>query len=149
MTPVGPSLDPSKLLLGCNKAGILTAAGVYSDQEAERRRTALSSAQNDTPASLLVDPLDRLTKKDVQRVMVTDFVEALTVTTNEIVLIQSITVGQRDNLLWMDAWQWQFAASNAGRVCSQWRKPGHYPPSLLKVIMGNYGQPVSADSEWV
>ena len=78
----------------------------------------------------------------------TDLVEALTVTTNEIALIQSITVGQRDNPLWMDARQWQITASNFGRVCSQQREPGYYPPFLLKLIIGDYGQPASAALEW-
>ena len=78
----------------------------------------------------------------------TDLVEALAVTTNEIALIQSITVGQRDNPLWMDARQWRITASNFGRVCNRQREPGYYPPSLLKLIIGDYGQPVSAALEW-
>lgn len=86
----------------------------------------MSIVQNDTPALLLFDLLDKLIKKDVQHVTATDLVEALEVTTNEIVLIQSITVGQRDNPLWMATRQWRITASNFGRVCSQWREPGHY-----------------------
>ena len=103
----------------CNKAGILTGAGIYFDQEEERHRIASSSVKNDTPAPLLVDSLGKLSQKDLQHVTVTDLVEALAVTTNEIALIQSITVGQRDNLLWMDARQWRITASNFGRVCNQ------------------------------
>ena len=147
-TPVGPPLDPSKLLNECSKAGILTGAGIYFDQEEERHRIASSSVKDDIPAPLLVDPLDKLSQKDLQHVTVTDLVEALAVTTNEIALIQSITVGQRDNPLWMDARQWRITASNFGRVCNRQREPGYYPPSLLKLIIGDYGQPVSAALEW-
>ena len=106
-TPVGPPLDPSKLCNECNKAGILTGAGIYFDQEQERQRFASSSVKNDTTAPLLVDPLDKPSQKDLQHVTVTDLVEPLEVTTNEIALIQSITVGQMDNPLWMDARQWR------------------------------------------
>ena len=59
-TPVGPPLDPSKLLNECNKAGIFTGAVFYFDQEEERHRIASSSVKNDTPAPLLVDSLDKL-----------------------------------------------------------------------------------------
>ena len=70
-TPVGPPLDPSKLLNECNKAGILTGEGIYFDQE-ERHRIASSSVKDDIPAPLLVDPLDKLSQKDLQHVTVTD-----------------------------------------------------------------------------
>jgi len=40
-TPVRPPLDPSKLLNERNKAGILTGAGIYFDQEEERHNTGL------------------------------------------------------------------------------------------------------------
>ena len=132
----------------CNKAGILTGAGIYFDQEEERHRIASSSVKNDTPAPLLVDSLGKLSQKDLQHVTVTDLVDTLAVTTNEIALIQSITVGQRDNPLRMDTRQWRIITSNFRRVCNRQREPGYYPPSLLKLIIGDYGQPVSAALEW-
>ena len=48
----------------------------------------------------------------------------------------------------MDARQWRITACNFGKVCNRRRKPGHYPSSLLKVVMGDYGHPVSPALEW-
>ena len=117
------------------------------DQDEERHRIASSNVKNDIPAPLLVNLLDKHSQKNLQHVTVTDLVEAFAVTTNEIALIQSITVGQRDDPLWMDARQWRITVSNFGRVCNRQREPGYYPPSLLKLIITDYGQPVSVSLE--
>jgi hypothetical protein len=39
-------------------------------------------------------------------------------------------------------------ASNFGRVCNRRREPGFYPPSLLKLLMGDYGHPVTLTVQW-
>lgn len=72
-----------------------------------------------------------------------DLIEALKVTPMEIELIQSMTISQRDNPLWMDARLWRITASIFGRVCNRRRMSGSYPPSLLKLILGDYGHVVS------
>ena len=48
-----------------------------------------------------------------------DLVEALKVTTEEVMIVAEITVGQCDNPLWMDARQWQITASYFGRIANR------------------------------
>lgn len=47
----------------------------------------------------------------------------------------------------MDARQWRITASNFGRVCNRTFRV-LYPPSLMKVLLGEYGHPNSAASKW-
>ena len=69
------------------QASLLEQGFKYFDQEEQRHRIASSSVKDDIPAPLLVDPLDKLSQKDLRHVTVTDLVEALAVTTNEIASI--------------------------------------------------------------
>ena len=38
--------------------------------------------------------------------------------------------------------------SNYGKLCDHHREPGYYPPFLLKILLGDYGTPVSAPLQW-
>ena len=58
-----------------------------------------------------------------------------------------MTIGQGDNPLWMDARQWRVTASNFGRVCNRNFRV-LYPPSLKKIILGDYGHPNTAAIHW-
>ena len=91
-----------------------------------------------------MDPLDRLAQKDITDVTVDDLISALHVTPEEVSLLQTMTAGQRHNPLWMDVRQWRVTASNFGRVCNHHREPGYYPPSLLKLLLGDCSAPVAA-----
>ena len=55
-------------------------------------------------------------------IIVNDLVESLLLTPVEVELIQMMTIGQRDNPLWMDARQWRITACNFGKVCDCRRK---------------------------
>ena len=48
----------------------------------------------------------------------------------------------------MDAKQWKVTASNFGKVYIHRREPGYYLPFLLKLLLGDYGTPVSAPLQW-
>ena len=78
---------------------------------------------------------------------VDDLVTALCVTSEEAELIQIMTIGQGDNPLWMDARQWRVTASNFGRVCNRNFRL-LYPPSLKKIILGDYGHPNTVAIQW-
>ena len=58
-----------------------------------------------------------------------------------------MTIGQRNNPLWMDARHWRVTASNFGRVCNRNFRV-MYPLSLTRLILGDYGQPNSAAIQW-
>ena len=79
--------------------------------------------------------LDKLCELCANRdVNVSDLVEALKPTAEDVQLIQSMSVGQRNNPLWLDARQWRVTSSNFGRVYN--RKFQHsYPSSLLHPIV--------------
>ena len=96
---------------------------------------------------VLTDPLDNL-KKAVEDLTVDDLREALQLTTEEICLLQTMTTGQRENPLWMDARQWRVTASNFGRICNREREPGFYPTSVTKLLLRDYGHPVSPLLQW-
>ena len=70
-----------------------------------------------------------------------DLVQALKDTPEEVMLVAEMTVGQQDNPLWMDARQWRITASNFGRIAN--RQTEDYPLSLLKLLLGDYGCPIS------
>ena len=48
-----------------------------------------------------------------------DLVESLKVTPDEVLLVAEMTIGQRNNALWMDARQWRLTASNFGRIVNR------------------------------
>ena len=147
VVPDGPCLDPSKLLEECRKEGVQTGVGLYFIQEAERHKVVSQTVAYEVDSAPLIDPMEKLSKIE-RPITVNDLVESLQLTPVEVELIQTMTIGQRDNPLWMDARQWRITASNFGKVCNRRRKPGHYPSSLLKVVMGDYGHPVSPALEW-
>ena len=93
---------------------------------------------------MLIDPLDKLSEIfTVREVTVDDLVDALKPTSEEVQLIQEMSVGQRNNPLWFDVRQWRVTSSNFGRVCNRnFRQL--YPPSLVKSLFGDYGSPYTA-----
>ena len=115
----------------------------------EKEREAMVEVTNDCQSTeVLKDPLDKLASiATVREPTVDDLVDALRVTVEEAELIQFMTIGQRDNPLWMDARQWRITASNFGRVCNRNFRV-LYPPSLKKIILGDYGRPNSAAINW-
>ena len=78
---------------------------------------------------------------------VQDLVEALRPMKEDVDLIQNMTIGQRNNPLWMDARQWRVTSSNFGKVCNRNFKQ-MYPPSLLKAILRDYGTFHTAALQW-
>ena len=66
---------------------------------------------------MLIDPLDKLCDiASSQDVTVDHLVKALKPTAEEVELIQTMSVGQRQNPLWLDARQWQITSSNFGGI---------------------------------
>ena len=146
----GPRLDVRDLLRAYEMEGIRTGVGMYVQQEEDRCRTlaAASSTSSTAATMVLTDPLDRLAEKDITNVTVDYLISALHVTPEKVKLLETMTAGQRHNPLWMDARQWRVTASNFGKVCNRHREPGYYPPFLLKLLLGDYGTPVSAPLQW-
>ena len=69
---------------------------------------------------MLIDPLDKLSEIfTVREVTVDDLVDALKPTSEEVQLIQEMSVGQRNNPLWFDVRQWRVTSSNFGRSVQQ------------------------------
>ena len=145
----GPPLDVRDLLRAYEMEGIRTGVGMYVQQEEDRCRTlaAASSTSSTAVTMVLTDPLDRLAEKDITDVTVDDLISALHVTPEEVKLLETMTAGQQHNPLWMDARQWRVTASNFIKVCNRHREPGYYPPFFLKLLLGDYGTPVSAPSQ--
>lgn len=117
--------------------------------DGEREREAMVKVTNSCQSTeVLKDPLDKLASiATVREPTVDDLVDALCVTVEEAELIQIMTIGQRDNPVWMDARQWRITASNFGRVCNRNFRV-LYPPSLRKMILGDYGHPISDAINW-
>ena len=117
----------------------------FMQQESERCQHAIPLPSCNP---VLTDPLDKLTEIAATRdVTVLDLVHALQPTTEEVKLIQEMSIGQRNNPLWFDARQWRITSSNFGKVCNrQFRQL--YPPSLVKSILGDYGTPRTAAIQW-
>ena len=133
------------LLQGLEDAGCDTGIQYYFTQESDRSQQAFPSPSAN-PA--LIDPLDKLCEICADReVNVRDLVESLKPTAEDVQLIQNMSVGQRNNPLWLDARQWRVTSSNFGRVCN--REFRHsYPPSLIKTVLGDYGTPHSTALQW-
>ena len=144
--PYNGTLVPvDDLIQGLEDAGCDAGICHYFNQESLKNlQTFPSSSSN----PVLIDPLDKLCEICADRdVNVCDLVEALKPTAEDVQLIQSMSVGQRNNPLWLDARQWRVTSSNFGRVCN--RKFQHsYPPSLLKIVLGDYGNAYSAALQW-
>ena len=108
-----PSIDT--LLKSFADAGSKPAIIDYLDGEKERGARVEDTARQS--AEILRDPLDKLASID--KPTVDDLVDALCVNAEEVELIQIMTIGQRDNPVWMDARQWRITASNFGKVCNR------------------------------
>ena len=137
------SLD--ELIQGLDDAGCDAGICHYFNQESEKNQQAFPSPSSNP---VLIDPLDKLCEICANRdVNVSDLVEALRPTAEDVQLIQSMSVGQRNNPLWLDARQWRVTSSNFGRVCNRHFRHS-YPLSLLKTVLGDYGTPHSAALQW-
>ena len=118
------------------------------EQARESVHTAtVNSSSSDSQA--MRDPLDKLMESisSGHDPTVSDLVQALAVTSEEVEIIQVMTIGQRNNPLWMDVRQWRITASNFGRVCNRNFRV-LYPPSLTKIILGDYNHPNSPAIQW-
>lgn len=132
------------LLDSLGAAGSKPAIADFLDNE--RERESVSSAK--ATGTNLQDPIDKLAAISLDHdPTVVDLVEVLKVSCEEAELIQLTTIGQRNNPLWMDARQWRVTASNFGRVCNRNFRV-MYPPSLTKIILGDYGQPKGPALQW-
>ena len=66
----------------------------------------------------LQDPIDIIMAIAKGEPTVENLITALGVTSEEVELLQLMTVGQRNNPKWMDARQWRITASNFEKVCN-------------------------------
>ena len=140
-------LDIGDLLKVCDEAG----ASIFFAQEEDRIKLAAQKPPSllQPSRSILTDPLDKLpTTMKSHDITVDDLIMAMEETSEETSLLQTMTSGQRHNPLWMDARQWRVTASNFGRVCNRAREAEHYSPSLIKLLLGDDGQPSSAALQW-
>ena len=144
-TYTGSLVPVDDLIQGLEDAGCDAGICHYFSQESEKQQQAYPPPSSNP---VLIDPLDKLCEICAARdVTVSDLVEALKPTAEDVQLIQSMSVGQRNNPLWLDARQWRVTSSNFGRVCNrQFRQS--YPLSLIKTILGDYGTPHSAALQW-
>ena len=140
--PVQP-VDGLLELLKDSECGV--GALDFMQQESERCQHAIPLPSCNP---VLTDPLDKLAEiAATGDVTVLDLVHSLQPTTEEVKLIQEMSIGQRNNPLWFDARQWRITSSNFGKVCNrQFRQL--YPPSLVKSILGDYGTPRTAAIQW-
>ena len=144
-------LDVGDLLKVCDDAGVVTGASIFFAQEEDRIKLAAQTppSLHQPTRSVLTDPLDKLTTTMKNHdITVDDLIMAMEVTSEETSLLQTMTSGQRHNPPWMDAREWRVTASNFGRVCNRAREAEQYPPSLIKLLLGDYGQPSSAALQW-
>ena len=144
-------LDIGDLLKACGEAGVVTEASIFFAQEEDRIKLAAQKplSLHQPSRSVLTDPLDKLTTTMKSHdITVDDLIMAMEVTSEEASLLWTMTSGQRYNPVWMDARQWRVTASNFGCVCNWAREVGYYPPSLIKLLLGDYGQPSSAALQW-
>lgn len=81
-------------------------------------------------------------------VTVHDLVHTLKPTAEEVHLIQSMSVGQRNNPLWSDARQWWVTSINFAKVCNRTFRYVVVFLSLVKSFLGDYGIPHTAAIQW-
>ncbi len=113
----------------------------------EKERVAAASNKV-SQKQILQNPVDKLNSIAVSRdLTVDDLIQSLNVTSEQAELIQIVTIGQRNNPLWMDARQWRITASNFGKICNR-KFRILYPPSLAKILLGDYGRPNSLAIQW-
>lgn len=138
----GPQPDLKSLLEQLAASNCNPAITIYFRDEKERESMSLMECGD---ADVLLDPLDKLIAVD--NPSVSNLVEALRVNSVEADLLQVMTVGQRDNPVWLDVRQWRITASNFGLVCNR-KFRVLYPPSLMKILLGDYGHPRTAAIQW-
>ena len=99
----GPVLQVDDLLQQLESIGCDVCVQHYFNQEAERCQQAVPPSSSNP---VLIDPLDKLCETaTTHNVTVNDLVQALKPTAEVVKLIQSMCVGQRNNLVWSDARQ--------------------------------------------
>ena len=142
----GAVLDASALVQEMQASGLAVGFGEFIEMEQERQASSTIMIPPSHNARLLVDPFEYLLSLDKDGWEVSDLVDSLKVTPEEVMLVAEMTIGQRDNPLWMDARQWRITASNFGRIAN--RQTEDYPPSLFKLLLGDYGCPTSHAIRW-
>ena len=144
ITYYGSMLEANDLLQQLESTGCDTGIQHYFKQEERSLQSVAPSSSN----PVLIDPLDKMLEISATReVSVDDIVEALRPTAEEVELIQSMSVGQRNNPLWLDARQWRITSCNFGRVCNRAFRQ-LYPPSLVKTLLGDYDILHTAALQW-
>ena len=104
--PMQPITGLLELLEGTENVGALD----FSRQELQRRlhTTPLPSCN-----PVLIDPIDKLAEIAASHeVSVCDLINALRPTHQEVHLIPEMSIGQRNNPLWIDTRQWRITLSN-------------------------------------
>jgi hypothetical protein len=103
-----PTLDTVDFLKLLDEEDVVTGAGLHLLGEEERKNAmkSLMTSEEVASRSVLVDPLDKL-DKPIDEVTVEDLTSALLMTSEEIALLQTMTSGQLNNPLWLDARQWE------------------------------------------
>ena len=125
----GPVMQVEDLLQQLENAGCDVGVQHYFNQEAERSSQSVLPASNNP---VLIDPIYKMCDLAATRdISVDDLVQALTQTKEEVELIQCMSIGQRNNPLWLVARQWRVTSSNFGKVCNRLSSQS-YPPSLVK-----------------
>ena len=144
----GKLLDMEQLLTSLDSGTTTTGIGLFCSMEKERAVTCkqLTIREKQATGGHLKDPIDHLLNLDKDVLEVEDLISALVMSPEEVKLLAEMTIGQRENPLWMDARQWRITASNFGRICN--RKHELYPPSLFKLLLGDYGCPASHAILW-
>ena len=110
----GPALQVDDLVLQLESVGYDVGVQHYFNQEVERCQQAVPPPSSN---HVLIDPLNKLCETaTTHEVTVNDLVQALKPTAEEVKLIQSMSVGQRNIPIWSDARQWQITLSNFSKV---------------------------------
>ena len=109
-------MPKESLLQKLDNAGFDPGVKHYFDQERETNRHAHPPSSANP---LLIDLFDKLWEISSSRdVTVEDLVESLR-PTQDVDLIQNMSVGQRNNSLCMDARQWCVTYSNLRKICNR------------------------------
>ena len=117
----GEKLDTSTLVQELQASGLAVGFGEYiaMEQDRQAQQRNIISIQSTGNSNVLRDLFDYLLSLDKDCWEVSDLVESLKVTPDEVLLVAEMTIGQRNNALWMDARQWRLTASNFGRIVNR------------------------------
>ena len=97
--PLPSALDVRDLFKACDKAGLVTEAGIFFIQEEDKLKHAqVWQIMHEAQPSILLDPLDTLkAARETHDWTVNNIITAMKVTSEESSLIQNETLGQKEN----------------------------------------------------